>query len=657
MKNSLMPICALLLAACGTGGGAATPVTGSSAPDTGTPRSATEAAQNLTAVTPAGTAVTAGLVALPLPRAGDQTTFALATPPAHGHATISGATFSYAPAASFSGTDHFTYVTASDRAAPATVSIDVLPVAAPAPPSLQTACTALGSAFAPLCTTLGSITQPLVASCGSLAPTGFCSSFGGNLAGLVQGCQSAAGAQAPALCKALGDTLDGLASACREAQGPADFCALLSGQAISQPAVDAYLKSAAHRALAAQWQMEQNVPLRHTLVPATHNSYNFTTANTPPTISGLDPDQFYSMVQQLDMDMRGLELDVHWFPSIHTLGYAPILCHGETSHVGCTTERTLASGLGALRGWLEAHPDQVILLDVEQHLDDPGDNTSQSFPATAAVFEQILGATSARDLIFRPDEVYPTGSACKDHPIPLAVTLEQIRAAGKQVLIYSSGCGHNAGWDNIIFDESNRLQDEADAFGQDHYPSCDFTRMQYATHWTRFYDSSTLIDGLGGAGTFTPVTPTQITQMVDCGVNMPSINFLTPSGAQQASFVWSWAVGQPLDAPHQRCAVRNANGHLQAEACQQTLPWTCLDPDGWHVTVARGAFPGGAGACAAAFAGSHFAAPRNGHDNELLQAAQTQAGAPRAWVNVERPAGTDRWIANPVQPAATQPAR
>src|SRR5262249_14936755 len=125
---------------------------------------------------------------------------------------------------------------------------------------------------------------------------------------------------------------------------------------------------------------------------------------------------------------------------------------------------------------------------------DPVDDVTKSFPAAAAAIENTLGRNSARDILFRPSQ-FGAGATCQTQEIPLNSTQQQIQAAGKQVLIYSSGCGNDpTGWDSIIFDQGNRLQDEVNAFGDSQYPNCLFTRADYDSSWTRFYDSSTLID-------------------------------------------------------------------------------------------------------------------------------------------------------------------
>ena len=631
---------AVALAVLGWSGGAGT--AGGLPP---APAAATGQAQGVQAVTTVNTAVTAGLLSEP---AHPAARFAVVDGPAHGSVSVDGATFTYTPAPGYVGTDAFRYVVAGElpAATPATVAVEVLATST-APPSLATACTDLGPAFTPVCTAIGELTTPLVRACSRVAPATAlqaCSVLGGNKHGLIDACFDIVTGQPAVTCKALDTAAQLVASQCRAVNVPTDFCARYSGSAIGDPAIRDYLAGPVHSALRQQYRLGMTMPLRETLLPATHNSFNYTNANTPPTISGMDPDQLYSLTQQLDLDMRAVEIDLHWFPSPGAAGgYAPILCHGFTNHLGCTFERPARAGLQEIRGWLDSHPDTVIMIYVENRLDDPVDDVSESLPAGTAVIEATLGVHSDRDIVFRPGQLRP-GAGCPTQPIPLNVSLAQIRATGKQVLLYTnSGCGIDAGWDALFFNDTNVLENGDPLTVR--YPDCTYSREQYQTSWTRFFDSSTLVDALAGGGSGQLMSPDQIHAMVRCGVNSPSVNFLDPGTGQLAAFVWSWAYGQPLSGPGQPCAVHNGTGRFQAEACTQYLAYVCRTGQGWQVTATRGPVTGGSAACAAEFPGSVFAVPRNGYHNELVKAAKSQAGVDRAWLAYVRSGDTTDWTA------------
>lgn len=628
-------------------------VSGGAAAAVGLPGVASAAvaeAQNVVAVTTTATPVSAGLIAVPPSPA---TQFVIVTPPAHGTATITGATFTYTPANGYVGTDAFSYATTDGGgvSTPATIGIQVMSPASK-PPSLATACTDLGPAFNPVCTAIGDITDPLVNACSTVGSVEACSWFGGNKHGLISACFDVATGQLAAACKTLDAAAQLVASQCRVINGPIDYCALRNGSPIGDRSVQTYLAGPVHKALEQQYRLSMTLPLGEAQIPATHNSFNYTNANVPPTLSGMDPDQLYSLVNQLDLDMRFLELDLHWYPSLGAPGgYAPILCHGFDNHLGCTFEKPAVTGLQEIRRWLDAHPDQVIVLYVENRLDDPVDDITKSLPAGAAVIESALGNTSGRDLLFRPTQVQP-GSSCDNQPIPLGLSMAQILASGKQVLLYTnSGCGKNAAWDALGFNDSNVAEKGRPVTVQ--YPDCYFSRAQYQNSYTRFFDSSTLVDVLAGGGNAQPMTSADILQMMKCGANAPGPNFVDPQADQLAGFAWSWSYGQPVTSPTQQCAVHNGDGRFQAEACGQFLPYACQGPDGWHISSGAGQFAGGALACVGQ---GTFAVPRTGYQNELLQAAKAQAGVDRVWLAYT--AGNDgNWNMGstpPPAPSATQ---
>jgi len=68
-------------------------------------------------------------------------------------------------------------------------------------------------------------------------------------------------------------------------------------------------------------------------------------ANNPPSISNNDSNQHVSLVDQLRLGVRGIEIDIHWMPSVWANGSnAVVVCHGRPEselNIGCTDERLL----------------------------------------------------------------------------------------------------------------------------------------------------------------------------------------------------------------------------------------------------------------------------------------------------------------------------
>ena len=151
---------------------------------------------------------------------------------------------------------------------------------------------------------------------------------------------------------------------------PHDLCTAIGGLDVSEARVAAYERSWIHRALGLQRQLDDAVPFLRELVPHTHNSFN--SSAYPATLTQLDPNQLYSMRDQLRMDMRGIEMDVH--PWSGSGGAVPRQRQGPMAlkvHLGCSVDRPFTDGLAELSGWLAepANPDEVVILYLENTLD------------------------------------------------------------------------------------------------------------------------------------------------------------------------------------------------------------------------------------------------------------------------------------------------
>jgi hypothetical protein len=185
---------------------------------------------------------------------------------------------------------------------------------------------------------------------------------------------------------------------CRQTPAPDEACATPLNPAVSAAAVDAHTRSWLHRTLAYQYDLGSSVPLVNAPWLGTHNSFN--SADQLPTVSWVDANQQLSLTDQLRIDIRSLELDVHWFPSVWAGGaYAPVLCHArgaDEEHAGCTTERLFDAGLREVRAWLDSHRDQVLLIYVEDHLaageaTGPITGAGEGSTAAATMLDDVLG--------------------------------------------------------------------------------------------------------------------------------------------------------------------------------------------------------------------------------------------------------------------------
>jgi hypothetical protein len=514
----------------------------------------------------------------------------------------------------------------------------VPPSAGAATPDLAAACRALGLAATPLCAAIDTASTQLVGGCAAFASAAFCSTFGGNLHGLIDGCREQAGAQGEPICKLVEQFMFGAASLCRQLAGvPPEFCALLSGELISDSEVQAYENGWTANALALQRRLGEPLPLRDADFPATHNSFNWTNANFPQTLSGSDSNQKYSLVDQFRLGIRGIELDVHWWYSTdgtpETQFRAPVLCHGNALHAGCSTERPLRTGLAEIRVWLLEHPEEVIVIDLEDHLAEPGDDSLLAHDTAAAVLQAELG-----DLLYVPADA---GRSCADG-FPVDLSRSDVLAAGKQVVIYT-GCGAGSAWPALVWARRLHSQESMNGLGAGiiHYPdACVFTADQFRDHWTRMYEDSTLVcEANPPPGACRLSTADEVREMVRCGINMPSLDQIAPSDPRLAAFVWSWEPGQPDTGDSHNCAAHTADGRFTAEACSVVLPQACVratDRSDWVLGTAAA---WGAGACPPGYG---FGVPRSGNENEFLKAAKVPGT--RAWLNYTDD-GNGEWTA------------
>jgi len=357
-------------------------------------------------------------------------------------------------------------------------------------------------------------------------------------------------------------------------------------------AIEAYEGSWLHRTLAFQFRLGNTLPLVNAPYLGTHNSANSTSED--PTLSGSDANQMLSLTDQLRLDVRSLELDVH------NIGGTPVLCHGrgaDQMHAGCTNERTFAQRLPELRAWLDAHPRQVVLLYLEDHLEG-------AYDSGAAVLENVLGPH-----LYRP----PPG-ACT--PMPLQLTRKQVLAAGKQVLAISS-CGEGTAWRGLVFDDAERAKHEGSASDFEAYPAC-----RYSGHFQRFFEDSTALSfGVGGGQASPGLTPDVTREMTRCGADLLGFDQLLPGDGRLAASAWSWARNQPSGPG---CAVQS--GRWRIVPCARKRAFACGNAGrGFRIVKRRGPWR-------ARPAGCRRALPRTGFEAQRLRDAMKAAGVRSVWL-------------------------
>lgn len=394
-----------------------------------------------------------------------------------------------------------------------------------------------------------------------------------------------------------------LAAVCQQLGLPAATCELVDGTPVDDATIAAYEESWVHRALRLQEHLDRHEPIVNSLIPHTHNSANSTAYG--PSLSTYDPNQRYSIGDQLRMDIRGIELD------LHLVGGDVVLCHGTTVpvgdlvvHVGCSIDMPLAAGLAEIRDFL-ARPDNadvVVLLYLENQLD--ADPTAHA--AAVADLDRYLG-----EFAYRPSAA---GGDCTD--LPMELSRQDVLDAGAQVVMVGN-CGP-AGWSQWVFERGDRWNESGYDGDYPAFPVCVGSRrveQDYDAAFVRHWEDLTFVSAVA-EGAIHHLHPATVRDMVRCGVDMIGFDRLTPFDGRLEALVWSWAPDEPAADLTRSCAYRGEDGRFHTDTdCSTPRPVACRVGDGWAVAPAA-AWSDGDRACAAV--GGEFSVPPTGWENERL---------------------------------------
>ncbi len=394
---------------------------------------------------------------------------------------------------------------------------------------------------------------------------------------------------------------------CRAQGLPESACALPLGHEVAEGAVERYRESWVHRAARFQYRLAGPLPILHGAWIGTHNSFN---ANDPenPTLSKSDSNQQLTLTQQLDIDVRSLEIDIHLVNGVATV------CHGrgpEEQNLGCTTEPSFADVLPEIVAWLDRNPKQVILLYLE---DDIGDGTGPGYDQVVTELNRQL-----RSRIYQPVRLRGQSPQSQCVPLPGDVTRNQVRRTGARVVLVGK-CA--PGWASLVFDWNDVHVESGSTADYKPFPACDasYKRDVYDSKLVRYYEDSTFV-----ATVVAPTTPAQDPEaltpekagtMIRCGVNLFGFDQLLPDDGRLEATIWSWRPKQPRGTG---CAVMGTQGRWGIGRSCRARP-ACRTGDGeWLVPSQKFGFRGARRACRAV--GARFAVPRTGYANSLLHAA------------------------------------
>ncbi len=428
-------------------------------------------------------------------------------------------------------------------------------------------------------------------------------------------------------CVALNKVTNAVAAECRRVGIPDALCVLPLAHKVTQAARDAYLLSWVHQAALFQSALGDPLPLRDAQWLGTHNSFN--SLSDSFTLSHADSNQQLSLTQQLDIDVRSIELDLHYIPRLELFGASGVtVCHGQGAEVGdlgCTFEPLFKNVLPKIATWLNApgRTNEVVMLYLEDALKDP-----KAYASAIATLDSVLRRPNGTSLIYKPDPAQRAANGCV--PLPLGVSRNDIRTSGARVVLVGS-CA--PGWSAAVFDWNGAHVEGGSTSGYQPYPTCDATYgpSVYAAQMVRYFEDTTLVSALLNP-TRPPVdpealAPLKVQSMTNCGVNLFGFDQLLPEDGRIQATLWSWAPDEPR-AGAGSCTLQGADSRWVAAPCTDTHPAACLAAGTWTLTSPV-AFADAPAACAAL--GSTFDLPRAGDQNSALNALAEPVGG--AWVN------------------------
>ena len=384
----------------------------------------------------------------------------------------------------------------------------------------------------------------------------------------------------------------------------------MSAKPPADPIAD-FQNSWAGKALAHQRSLDKKSPLIDNNILGSHNTYNSKVYQN--VFRYIDPQQKHSIYDQLRIGARFIELDAHWTAQTHgnpfNWGPGLLLCHSGIGasmgdlHVGCSlTDRFVADGMAEVSQFLTENSEEVIILYIEDH-------TDGRHQELLNVLNDKLGG-----------KIYAS-NGCRN--IPDQLTKAQVRAAGKQVVLWKDGgCSEHSAMSQLAFTGLGNVD--------------------------RIWEDQTIIGTLGDFftnGSVNNITPADIEQVFKNGGNIVNLDNLTYDDGRMAAGIWSWDVNEPNNHNNQDCAVQKANGRWDDAGCAVLNHAACRDQNGhWAISRSKVTWLLAPAACVTLGTGYSFSAPTNSQDNAALFAAK--AGIKNVWLNASDRNTEGQWLAN-----------
>jgi len=386
--------------------------------------------------------------------------------------------------------------------------------------------------------------------------------------------------------------------------------------------LDQYRQGWAYQALRHQYFIDMGEPFGKISFPYTHNSYNSQAYQNLGSYH--DPNHIHSLVDQLDMGVRALELDVHWTTT--TSGKALLLCHGQSNHTGCSPfDRRFEDGIKEVATWLKqpVNKQEVLIVYIEEHSDGHYDEIISQM-------ERQLGS-----LIYKP-------TACSS--LPMNISKADVLNAGKQVLVIGGNCA-TTNWSKFAYQGS--WPTDNDTFQA--FPACSTARYSQGfvlSNQVRIYEDLTNLSSWFGNPS-QPITPELMAEAQRCGLGVIGLDQLSIGDARMEASIWSWSPGEPNNwEDNEHCAEHWANGRFNDANCGVERRFACQDMNtgDWMITQQAGPWSDGETQCQNELGANYeFQTPKNGFANEMLRGAKRALQLESVWVNYSDRAVEGQW--------------
>jgi len=362
--------------------------------------------------------------------------------------------------------------------------------------------------------------------------------------------------------------------------------------------IDTFNHSWVGQALDLQRGLDNNSPIINNNILGTHNTYNsevYTACNFSVGCRYLDPQQKYSIKDQLRMGARFIELDVHWTTKMEGIFSYPkrlLLCHGVCS----INDKYATEGFDEIKSWLNdsANANEVIILYIE---DDSENHHSD-------LYNQLNSRFGSK--------IYASGG-CGN--IPDALTKADVLAAGKQVILWKDGgCSGNANMAGTAFTglgNVGRIWEDGTTLG---------TISEFFT------------------GGIDSISASEVSDAFKTGGNIVNLDDMVMNDGRIEAAVWSWNTNEPNDYnSDEDCATQTSSGRWNDTNCNNNYSYACEDSSGnWSVPYnTTGSWVNGSDACADLGGSYNFSVPTNSQANQALKDAKEASGYSSVWINYD----------------------